>query len=150
MKTQLSNLVVLALFVLNFLIYQTAVAQNNHHDHESDAEPVVAKQVTALKTQHGKASWYGPGFHGRRTASGERYNMYAMTAAHRTLPFGTVVRVTNQKNGKSVDLKINDRGPFKKGRVIDLSKTANTKLACHLCSVKVEVLEYGNGKYRKR
>lgn len=150
MKTQPSNLVVLALFVLNLLVYQTAVAQNSHHDHESDAEPVVAKQVTALKTQHGKASWYGRGFHGRRTASGERYNMHAMTATHRTLPFGTVVRVTNQKNGKSVDLKINYRGPFKKGRVIDLSKTAIAKLSCHLCSVKVEVLEYGNGKYRKR
>lgn len=97
----------------------------------------------------GTASWYGPGFHGKRTASGERYNMYAMTAAHRTLPFGTTVRVTNLKNNKSVVVRINDRGPFKAGRVIDLSKAANQALSCNLCRVKIEVLEKGDGKYRR-
>lgn len=78
--------------------------------------------------QCGGASWYGPGFHGKKTASGERFDQNAMTAAHRTLPFGTVVTVTDQRTGKSVKVKINDRGPFHKGRIIDLSKAAATKL----------------------
>ena len=72
----------------------------------------------------GLASWYGPGFHGRRTASGETFNTNALTAAHRTLPFGTQVRVVNQQNGRSVMVRINDRGPFSHGRVIDLSRAA--------------------------
>ena len=97
----------------------------------------------------GLASWYGPGFHGKRTASGEIYNMHAMTAAHRTLPFGSKVRVTNKSNGKSVVVKINDRGPFKSGRVIDLSKQANRSLKCDLCRVTVKVLSKGDGKYRR-
>ncbi|GEP05633.1 hypothetical protein MOX02_36710 [Methylobacterium oxalidis] len=70
------------------------------------------------------ASWYGPGFHGRRTANGERFNTRALTAAHRTLPFGTRVRVTNQTNGRSVVVRINDRGPYAGGRVIDLSSAS--------------------------
>ena len=68
------------------------------------------------------ASWYGPGFHGRQTASGETYNQWGMTAAHKTLAFGTVVRVT--LDGRSVTVRINDRGPFIPGRVIDLSRGA--------------------------
>ena len=79
-------------------------------------------------TEKGKASWYGKKYHGRTTANGERYDMYAMTAAHRRLPFGSVVRVTNLDNGKSVEVRINDRGPFVKGRIIDLSYTAARKL----------------------
>ena len=72
-------------------------------------------------SQGGLASWYGPGFHGRRTASGERFNTGAFTAAHRYWPFGTRVRVTNRNNGRSVVVRINDRGPYAAGRVIDLS-----------------------------
>jgi len=75
-------------------------------------------------TQTGIASWYGPGFHGKTTASGQRYDMYAMTAAHKTLPFGTRVRVTNLQNRRSVVLTINDRGPFVAGRIVDVSKRA--------------------------
>lgn len=71
---------------------------------------------------NGGASWYGPGFHGRKTANGERFNQNALTAAHKTLPFGSIVRVTFR--GKSVDVRINDAGPFVRGRVIDLSKAA--------------------------
>lgn len=74
--------------------------------------------------QRGMASWYGPGFHGRRTASGESYDMHALTAAHPSLPFGTRVRVRSLKNGKEVDVRITDRGPFGKGRIIDLSRAA--------------------------
>ncbi|MCD6128278.1 septal ring lytic transglycosylase RlpA family protein [Candidatus Bipolaricaulota bacterium] len=82
----------------------------------------------ALQQPHydevGIASWYGPGFHGKITASGEPYNMYAFTAAHRTLPFGTVVRVVDLATGRSVVVRINDRGPFVAGRIIDLSYAA--------------------------
>lgn len=78
--------------------------------------------------QCGGASWYGPGFHGKTAASGERFDQNAMTAAHKTLPFGTVVRVTDQRTGKSIKVKINDRGPYHGSRIIDLSKAAATKL----------------------
>ena len=78
----------------------------------------------AFANTGGVASCYGPGFHGRTTANGERYDMYGMTAAHKSLKFGTVVKVTNQNNGKSVTVRINDRGPYVGGRVIDLSKRA--------------------------
>jgi len=74
--------------------------------------------------QRGAASWYGPGFQGRRTASGEIFNTHALTAAHRSLPFGTQVRVTNERTGRSVVVRINDRGPYAHGRIIDLSKAA--------------------------
>ncbi|MDP1956473.1 MAG: septal ring lytic transglycosylase RlpA family protein [Polaromonas sp.] len=93
--------------------------------------PAVAPDDTALlageaarEFEQGKASWYGPRFNGRRTASGERYNMHELTAAHKTLPFGTVVRVRSLVNGKEVDVRITDRGPFSRGRVIDLSRAA--------------------------
>ena len=74
--------------------------------------------------QSGQASWYGPGFHGRRTASGEIFNTQDMTAAHRTLPVGARVRVTNHRTGRSTIVRINDRGPYAHGRVIDLSRAS--------------------------
>jgi len=74
--------------------------------------------------QYGVASWYGKKFHGNPTASGEIYDMYQLTAAHRTLPLGTYVMVTNLENNRSVEVKVNDRGPFVKGRIIDLSYAA--------------------------
>lgn len=87
---------------------------------------VVAGCATWSEPQEqlGDASWYGPGFHGRKTASGEVFDMHARTAAHRTLPFGTLVRVTRLDTGASTVVRINDRGPFKAGRVIDLSNGA--------------------------
>jgi rare lipoprotein A len=78
--------------------------------------------------ESGVASWYGPGFHGKQTANGERYNQNDMTAAHKTLPFNTVVRVTNLDNGKSVRVRINDRGPYVDNRVIDLSRRAAERI----------------------
>ena len=78
----------------------------------------------AKPVQSGKASWYGPGFHGKLTANGERFNTNDLTAAHKTLAFGTKVRVTNERTGTSVVVRINDRGPYAHGRVIDLSKAA--------------------------
>ena len=78
--------------------------------------------------EEGIASWYGPGFHGKLTASGERYDMHGMTAAHRILPFGTRVRVTNLENGKSIVVRINDRGPFARDRIIDLTRTGAQRI----------------------
>lgn len=95
------------------------------------------------------ASWYGGFHHGKRTASGEIYNMHALTAAHKTLPFGSKIEVTNLENNKSVVLKVNDRGPFIAGRVVDISKKANQIIGCDLCRVTVKVLSRGDGKYRK-
>jgi rare lipoprotein A (peptidoglycan hydrolase) len=96
---------------------------------------------TAYK-QKGLASWYGPGFHGKRTANGEIYNMYAMTAAHKTLPLPSYVRVRNPANHKEVVLRVNDRGPFHHTRLIDLSYTAAVKLglADKIAPVEIERL----------
>ncbi|MCP4747759.1 MAG: septal ring lytic transglycosylase RlpA family protein [Desulfobacteraceae bacterium] len=91
----------------------------------------------------GVASYYSDPFHGRKTASGERYNQYAMTAAHQHLPFGTHVRVTNLQNGRWVIVRINDRGPFAKGRIIDLSYSAAKKLRIAnkgTAKVRIEVI----------
>lgn len=88
----------------------------------------------------GKASYYGDQYHGRPTASGERYDRYSMTAAHRDLPFGTPIRVTNLQNGHSVIVRVNDRGPFKPGRVVDVSMAAAEQLGLlHSGSAEVQV-----------
>jgi len=94
---------------------------------------VYGKRYTVMKTsggykERGVASWYGKKFHGRSTSSGERYDMYAMTAAHKTLPLPTNVRVTNLETGKSIIVRVNDRGPFVKDRIIDLSYVAAQEL----------------------
>ncbi len=105
--------------------------------HPSAPAPIV-------QGQEGIASWYGRPYNGRRTADGEIYNMYAMTAAHRTLPFGTRVRVHDLENGRSVVVRINDRGPFVEGRIIDLSYGAAQAL--HMPStavVRLHILSVG-------
>lgn len=94
----------------------------------------------------GIASFYAHDFHGRRTANGEEYDMYAMTAAHKTLPFGSVVRVVNLDNNRSTEVRINDRGPFKEGRVIDLSLRAAMELGLvtkGTARVRIEILQLG-------
>lgn len=99
------------------------------------------RTVRSLGT--GVASYYGKRFHGRLTANGERFNMRAMTAAHKTLPFGTKVRVTNPRNGRAVVVRINDRGPFIRGRTIDLSRSAAEKIgmiATGHARVKLEIV----------
>jgi len=107
-----TTLAIASLFISGSTIFFTAPAS---------AEP--AKPVGKV-LQSGRASWYGPGLHGRKTASGETFNTNDLTAAHRTLPFGTRVRVVNQRNGQSVVVRINDRGPYAGGRVIDLSRAS--------------------------
>jgi rare lipoprotein A len=101
---------------------------------------------TAGSVERGVASWYGPGFDGRRTASGERYKRTALTAAHRSLPFGTRVQVKNRDNGTSVVVTINDRGPFARGRVIDLSYQAARELGVAISgTADVELAILGAG-----
>jgi rare lipoprotein A len=96
------------------------------------ALPVVlflaALELSAFEPQEGLASWYGGKFQGRRTASGELFDTHQFTAAHRTLPFGTLVLVTNLRNGRRTTVRINDRGPFVRGRIIDLSMVAATAI----------------------
>lgn len=98
------------------------------------------------------ASWYGPGFHGRKTASGERFNQNAFTAAHKSLPFGTVVAISYK--GRTIHVRINDRGPFIKGRSIDLSKAAARAIGCPgVCKVTMQVItspKRRHGKSRKK
>lgn len=106
--------------------------------------PVVPESPSVISVQQGQASYYGTRHHGRKTASGEPFNMHALTAAHRTLPFGSRVRVTNLHNQKSVVVRINDRGPYAKGRIIDLSEQAARELNmihAGVARVKVERLE---------
>lgn len=104
----------------------------------------------ALTTQRGAASYYADFFADRLTANGERYDPDAYTAAHRSLPFGSVVRVVYEKTGAWVLVRINDRGPYVKGRIIDLSRKAATRLSMirdGVVGVRVELLERGDGKY---
>lgn len=108
-----------------------------------DGKRYYPKAVSVGYVQKGIASWYGPGFHRKKTSNGETYSMYDSTAAHKTLPMNTKVRVTNLKNGKSMVVRINDRGPFVDGRIIDLSKKAAINLGVHAngtAPVKLEVV----------
>ena len=116
-----------------------AVFEEAFASFEDPVDPVIPEHAVDISTIEpaapattslgsGVASYYGRQFHGRRTANGERFDMHAMTAAHRTLPFGSRVRVTNPSNGSSVVVRINDRGPFTGGRTIDLSRAAATEI----------------------
>ena len=120
---------------------------------------VLGKDYVPLRedtrfTQRGMASWYGKKFHGRRTASGEVYNMYAMTAAHKTMPIPSYARVRNPANGREIIVRVNDRGPFHRGRVIDLSYTAALRLGVlnNIAPVEVERItheEIRTGAWRR-
>jgi rare lipoprotein A len=91
---------------------------------EQASSPILPTPAPSAMIETGLASWYGARHHGKRTASGEIFDQNKFTAAHRTLPWGSIVKITNLDNGKSVEVRINDRGPFKKGRIIDLSRAA--------------------------
>lgn len=95
------------------------------------------------ETISGIASYYGPNFHGKKTASGEIFDMYKMTCAHRTLPFGTELLVTNPKNKKSVKVRVNDRGPFIKGVILDLSMGAAKKIGLSKGKVIIKIIRMG-------
>ena len=128
--------------VLALMVVVLAAAGCAHHK----PAPVTADEAAAAKpgaVEKGEASWYGHPYHGRRTASGERYDMHQLTAAHRTLPFDTWVEVTRRDDGRSVEVRINDRGPFIAGRVIDLSFAAARRIGLDVdgvAPVKVEII----------
>lgn len=109
----------------------------------SCSSPSTGSSTVAWRNyEKGKASWYGGRWHGRATASGERFNQWAMTAAHKKLPFGTWVRVTNLSNGRMCIVRVNDRGPFVRGRVIDLSAAAAQQIgltSSGIAPVRLEV-----------
>ena len=113
----------------------------------------VLKKTPRGYREHGRASWYGKKFHGRRTANGEIYDMFKMTAAHKTLPLPSYVRVSNKTNGRSVVVRVNDRGPFHPGRIIDLSYAAAVRLDLlkhGSAEVEMEVLTPQQGKNATR
>jgi peptidoglycan lytic transglycosylase len=124
-----------------------STAKNKPGGEGSDAdlaEPTIPADAVPLATETGRASWYGPPYHNRVGSNGEVYNMHAMTAAHRTLPLGSIVRVTNLKTGHTALVRITDRGPFIPGRVLDLSLAAARKVDVYLpgvAEVKVEVMQ---------
>ena len=110
------------------------------------AEPVLPPLAHPLATETGLASWYGPPYHNRRGSNGEVYNMHAMTAAHRTYPLGSIVRVTNIKTGSTALVRITDRGPFIRGRILDLSLAAAKQIDVYqpgVAEVKVELMQSG-------
>tara|TARA_B110000263_G_C15278856_1_gene497292 strand:+ start:1314 stop:1760 length:447 start_codon:yes stop_codon:yes gene_type:complete len=111
---------------------------------------VKYKKIKSDGIYKGVSSWYGPNFHGKLTANGEVYDMYGVTAAHKTLTLNTVARVTNLDNGKSIILRINDRGPYVDGRILDCSFGAAKKLGFHeqgTANVEIKIIEEGDGEY---
>jgi len=111
-----------------------------------EPKPIPATPGAPLRLlEEGNASWYGVPYHGRKAANGEVYDMYKLTAAHRTLPFQTVVRVTNLRNGKQTEVRITDRGPFVEGRIIDLSLAAAREIDMVATGVALVRLEFVNG-----
>jgi rare lipoprotein A len=128
----------------------SAPPSGNKTEAQKPEETTPSRNTTGkvLLTLEGIASYYADEYHGRQTSNGETYNMNDLTAAHRTFPFGTMVRVTNLENKRSVVVRINDRGPFVEGRIIDLSLGAAKELdivGSGTARVRLEVLEWGNG-----
>lgn len=119
-----------------FLTVQLVLATSVANVGVSKGDPAGTRFVEV-----GEASWYGPGFHGRKTASGERFDTYEMTAAHKTLPFGTLLKVTNLENNLWAIVKINDRGPYVRGRIIDLSHAAKDAIGMNgTAQVRIEII----------
>ena len=130
--------------VTDYPVGNTTLSVGQKNDVNVQKTSFAPNDVKARLLQTGVASYYGPGFHGRRTANGETFNMNAMTAAHRTLPFGTKLKVTNLANGQSTIVRVNDRGPYVGGRVIDLSVAAAKQIgstSSGTAKVKLEVVD---------
>ena len=140
-------------FILCFII---SCGPNIAYGDYVNSKGMSRKQIENIKNhprvQIGIASYYGKKFHKKLTANGETFNMYKVSAAHRTYPLGTKVKVTNLENGKSIKLFINDRGPFAKGRILDLSYKAARKLDFvnqGTTKVRIDVIRLGDNKYHK-
>ena len=139
--------------------YDDSISQHDYKYAKMNPYTVLGKRYYPRKVNvgdvfNGVASWYGPDFHAKATANGEQYNMHAMTAAHKTFPMNTVLRVTNNNNGKSAIVRVNDRGPFVGTRIIDLSNAAAKKVSMvgtGTAPVTLEVLGfYSKNKTRRR
>ncbi len=146
------KIIILNIYVITLLLFLNdcsatkRFSENNSTLYSSNAG---SENERPLETTNGTASYYGKKFHGRKTASGEIFNMYGLSASHKTYPIGTSIRVTNKKNGKSVVLKVNDRMPLRNKRLIDISYGAAKELdmlKTGVAKVKVEVLEWGKEK----
>ncbi len=140
---RVSKFISLPIWLIIVLFLLTACAPQRRVVHERRTPPPERREIKKGEVQYGVASWYGADFHGRRTSSGEIYDMYQLTCAHQTLPLGTMVMVTNLENGSSLELKVNDRGPFVKDRIIDVSYAAARMLGMWekgTASVKVEII----------
>ena len=132
--------------------YRTGPVKKSVSKTNSPVPLKTKSNVKHRKLMKGVSSFYADDFHGKLTANGEIYDMYGLTAAHKTLPLNTIVRVTNLANNKSLILRINDRGPYVKGRILDCSYGAAKKLDFinqGTTDVKVEVIEWGDNKYMK-
>ena len=143
-------------YILIFAMFIVSCGSSIAYGDYVDTTGWSRKQIESIKkhpqTQIGIASYYGKKFHKKRTANGEIFNMYKVSAAHKSYPLGTKVRVTNLENGKSIKLVINDRGPFVKGRIIDLSYKAARKLDFvnqGTTKVRINVIRLGDNKYYK-
>lgn len=140
--------------MVGFTVLKTANTDENERVLVEEFVPETVKESTVnispveyINRGTMKASWYGPKFHGKLTANGEIYNQMALTAAHKSLKFGTLLKVTNPKNGRSVIVRINDRGPYIEGRDLDLSKGAAIELGLlrkGVARVKIEEVTPGN------
>jgi len=125
---------------------------------QRNSTSLKTKDASGKVTKHrrsmtGVTSFYAEDFHGKVTANGETYDMYGLTAAHKTLPFNTLIRVTNMENKQSIVLRVNDRGPYAKGRILDCSYGAAVKLGFignGTAKVKIDVMEFGDNQYMKR
>jgi len=143
----------------DFSSYDVPITSKKKYSHPT-MRPYTVRGVTYYPTPvnigdtfRGRASWYGPDFHGKLTSNGEKYNMYDMTAAHKTLPMNTILEVTNRRNGKKTIVRINDRGPFVASRIIDLSKMAARELdmiKTGTAPVTLKVVGFAGKKKRTR
>jgi len=123
--------------------FSSETKTNIKSNKKSNPEIIKNSQITPNVKFRGVASYYDDKFEGRMTANGEIFNQFELTAAHNTLPFGTIVKVTNLKNGKTVHVRINDRGPFAEGRIIDLSKSAAAEIGMledGIAEVEIEII----------
>jgi len=147
-------------YLIFFIIGCTSSPRYKSQEFSSSASKATSKSIdkkTKKNKKHkkiiyGVSSFYAEDFHGKLTANGEVYDMYGLTAAHKTLPLNTICRVTNQDNNKSLILRINDRGPYIKGRILDCSYGAAKKLDFIVqgtTDVKIEIIEWGDDKYMK-
>jgi len=143
---------IVKLFLVLFLFTTSCTVSPRYgaSNQVNNTKNIKNNRIKSNGVLRGVSSWYGPNFHGKLTANGEVYDMYGVTAAHKTLTLNTVVRVTNLDNDKSIILRINDRGPYVDGRILDCSFGAAKKLGFHeqgTANVEIKIIEEGDGEY---